>query len=192
MKYAAAGAWALKDTSKKSSSKRGGSKSEASAASSPNPAAEAKPGKPYGVKVIVALYLISLVISLTLTTITFNADVATAVKEATAQYGAAYALSAKSIVVDTLITGTVISALISIAIMYGIWIGNKWAWWVSFIFTSIGVIAAVYSIIVASLASSLGVITGLISLIIDLLVVYYLTRQEVKSYCHIGSSASVV
>ena len=87
----------MKDTSKKRSSKRGGSKSEASAASNPNPAAEAKPGKPYGVKAIVALYLISLVISLILTAVTFNADVATAIKEATAQYGAAYALSAKSI-----------------------------------------------------------------------------------------------
>ena len=179
----------LKDSSKKGSSKR--PKSKASEALNANPAAESKPGKPYGVKAIVVLYLISLVISLTLVTITFNADIATAVQEATTHYGAAYASSAKSIAVDTLIAVTAISSLISIAIMYGIWIGNKWAWWVSLILTALGVIAAVYSVIAASLAASTGIITSLISLIIDLLVLYYLTRQEVKSYCHIGSSVSV-
>ncbi|GBC71745.1 hypothetical protein HRbin02_01533 [Candidatus Calditenuaceae archaeon HR02] len=67
-----------------------------------------------------------------------------------------------------------ILALIGFVIAYGFWTGKGWAWILGIIFSIIGIIIGLVSII--------GNPTSIIGIIINGLILYYLTRPHVKAW----------
>ena len=65
----------------------------------------------------------------------------------------------------------VVSAIFTFMVAYGYWNGFGWAWWVGLILAIIGAIRAI-----------LTVPLGVISLVINGLIIYYLTRPYVQEY----------
>jgi len=65
----------------------------------------------------------------------------------------------------------VILGLISLFIAYGLWTDKGWAWTLCLVFSIIGLILSILSIP-----------SGIISLIINILILYYLTRPHVKAF----------
>ncbi|MBS7636650.1 hypothetical protein KEJ37_04875 [Candidatus Bathyarchaeota archaeon] len=65
----------------------------------------------------------------------------------------------------------VILGLISLFIAYGLWTGKGWAWTLCLVFSIIGLILGILSLP-----------SGIISLIINILILYYLTRPHVKAF----------
>jgi|YelNatPaOPRAMG01_1025707.scaffolds.fasta_scaffold94794_2 MFS family permease len=65
----------------------------------------------------------------------------------------------------------VILGLISLFIAYGLWTGKGWAWTLCLVFSIIGLILSILSLP-----------SGIISLIINILILYYLTRPHVKAF----------
>jgi multisubunit Na+/H+ antiporter MnhB subunit len=65
----------------------------------------------------------------------------------------------------------VVSAIFSFMVAYGYWNGFGWAWWVGLVLAIIGAIRAI-----------LTVPLGVISLVINGLIIYYLTRPYVQEY----------
>ncbi|MDQ1280108.1 MAG: hypothetical protein QG670_1370 [Thermoproteota archaeon] len=72
----------------------------------------------------------------------------------------------------------VIIGLINFVIAYGYWIGSGWAW-------TVGMVFAVLEILLGLLALPQGVV----SIILNGLIVYYLTRQHVKAFFLKNSSS---
>ena len=72
----------------------------------------------------------------------------------------------------------IVIGLIAFLIAYGLCTGKGWAWKLCLIFSIIGIIIGVLSLPL-----------GIISLIINILILYYLTRQQVKAF--FGKGASV-
>jgi hypothetical protein len=69
----------------------------------------------------------------------------------------------------------IILGLLAFLIAYGLWTGQGWAWTLSLIFSIIGIILGILSLP-----------AGVISLIIDILIIYYLTRPHVKAFFRKG------
>jgi hypothetical protein len=65
----------------------------------------------------------------------------------------------------------IILGLFAFLITYGLWTGKGWAWALSLIFSIIGIILSILSLP-----------TGIIGLIIEILILYYLTRPHVKAF----------
>jgi len=65
----------------------------------------------------------------------------------------------------------IILGLFAFLITYGLWTGQGWAWTLSLIFSIIGIILGILSLP-----------AGIIGLIIDILILYYLTRPHVKAF----------
>lgn len=72
----------------------------------------------------------------------------------------------------------IIIGLIAFLIAYGLSAGRGWAWTLCLIFSIIGTIIGILSLPL-----------GIISLIINILILYYLTKQQVKAF--FGKGASV-
>jgi hypothetical protein len=66
-----------------------------------------------------------------------------------------------------------IFGLIYLLLAWGLWSGRGWAWTITFIFTILNLIGSLLTV-----ASGIGVI----SLIINLLILYYLTRPHVRAF----------
>ena len=71
----------------------------------------------------------------------------------------------------------VLIGLIFLVAAYGFWKGTKWGWWVGIIATALSLIGSVVSL-------ATGNFTSVVSLLIDLLLLYYLTRAHVKAWFH--------
>ncbi len=69
----------------------------------------------------------------------------------------------------------IIAGLIELVISWGLWTGKGWAWWLGVIFTGLGLLFALASIV----SRNLG---GIVSLIIDGLILYYFFKPHVKQY----------
>jgi uncharacterized membrane protein (DUF2068 family) len=54
---------------------------------------------------------------------------------------------------------------------YGLWKRKSWAWWMSLAFALLGALSSVFILP-----------TGIVSLAIELLILYYLTRGQVRDY----------
>lgn len=65
----------------------------------------------------------------------------------------------------------VILGMIYFSIAYGLWTGKGWAWTLCLVFSIIGLIFSILSLP-----------SGIISLIINILILYYLTRPHVKVF----------
>ena len=72
----------------------------------------------------------------------------------------------------------IISGLFAVAVGYGFWTGAKWSWWLAVILYIFGIIFSLASVVVGSVFSIVG-------LIIDSLLLYYLTRPGVKSWFNV-------
>jgi len=64
-----------------------------------------------------------------------------------------------------------ILGLISFLLAYGLWTGKGWAWTLTFIFSIIGILLGLVSLP-----------SGIISILINVLILYYLTRPHVKAF----------
>ena len=69
----------------------------------------------------------------------------------------------------------IVFGLIALAWGYGFWTGAKWGWWIGIILYALGVISSLASIVVGSVFSIVG-------LIVDVLLIYYMTRPNVKAW----------
>ncbi|MEM0482846.1 MAG: hypothetical protein QXM16_08210 [Nitrososphaerota archaeon] len=67
-----------------------------------------------------------------------------------------------------------ILALVGFVLAYGFWTGKGWAWILGIIFSIIGIIIGLVSII--------GSPSSIIGIIINVLILYYLTRPHVKAW----------
>jgi hypothetical protein len=64
-----------------------------------------------------------------------------------------------------------ILGLVSFLLAYGLWTGKGWAWTLTFIFSIIGILLGLISLP-----------SGIISILINVLILYYLTRPHVKAF----------
>jgi len=65
----------------------------------------------------------------------------------------------------------VVIGLINLVIAYGLWKGASWAWWIYLILLALGIVS-----------SLLSLPQGIIGLIINGIIIYYITRPHVKEY----------
>ena len=70
----------------------------------------------------------------------------------------------------------IIVALLYLILSYGLWSGKGWAWAVSLILAGLGIIFSLIALIVR------GALGGVIALILDAVIIYYLTRSNVKAF----------
>lgn len=69
----------------------------------------------------------------------------------------------------------IIFAIISFLIAYGLWKGLKWGWWLIIIFSVIGLLLSIVSLIGSP-------VSGIVGIVIEAIVLYYMTRKEAKTY----------
>ena len=75
------------------------------------------------------------------------------------------------VVVGTIGVVLIIFGLVTFFIAYGVWNGRGWAWTVGVVFAALGLI--------------IGLMTlpgGIVTLLVDGLIIYYLTRPHVKKF----------
>ena len=70
----------------------------------------------------------------------------------------------------------IIVGLLYLLLSYGLWSGKGWAWTVSLILAGLGIIFSLIAVIVR------GGLGGAIPLILDAIILYYLTRTNVKTF----------
>jgi len=70
----------------------------------------------------------------------------------------------------------VIVALLYLCLSYGLWSGKGWAWTISLILAGLGIVLSLVALIVRG---GLGVV---IALILGAVIIYYLTRENVKAF----------
>jgi hypothetical protein len=70
----------------------------------------------------------------------------------------------------------IIVALLDAVLAYGLWSGRGWAWILSLILAAVGILFSLISLVFR------GGVGGLVTLIIDAVIVYYLTRPNVKAF----------
>jgi len=66
-----------------------------------------------------------------------------------------------------------IIGLIYLLIAWGLWTGQGWAWTVTLIFTILSLIGSIIALIA---------LVGIVPLVIDIIILYYLTRPHVKAF----------
>jgi uncharacterized membrane protein (DUF2068 family) len=67
----------------------------------------------------------------------------------------------------------------SLVVAYGLFKGKRWSWFVAVVLSIIGVVVNVISLITANM----GAITGaLVGIAINAIVLYYLSRRNVRQY----------
>ncbi len=64
-----------------------------------------------------------------------------------------------------------VMGLVSLVVSYGLWTGKTWAWWIYIVILVLGLISAILSLP-----------PGITGLIINGVVLYYMTRGHVKRY----------
>jgi len=65
----------------------------------------------------------------------------------------------------------VVAGVIALGLGYGLWTGKGWAWTLALIFSILGILGGIISLP-----------EGVVSIIIDILIIYYLTRAHVKQF----------
>jgi len=69
----------------------------------------------------------------------------------------------------------IIVGLLYLVLAYGLWSGKGWAWWISLILAGLGVILSILSLL-------RGGVVAVITLLLDLLIIYYLLKPNVKAF----------
>jgi len=70
----------------------------------------------------------------------------------------------------------IIVASLYLLLSYGLWTGKGWAWTISLILAGLGIILSLVTLILR------GGVGGVIALILDAVIIYYLTRVNVKAF----------
>jgi len=70
----------------------------------------------------------------------------------------------------------IVVALLYLLMSYGLWTGKGWAWTISLILAGLGVIISLVGLIAR------GAVGSVITLILDAVIIYYLTRNNVKIF----------
>jgi hypothetical protein len=73
-------------------------------------------------------------------------------------------------------TVLIVIALLDLVLAYGLWSGRGWAWILSLILAALGILFSLISLVFR------GGVGGAITLIIDAIIIYYLTRPNVKAF----------
>ena len=69
----------------------------------------------------------------------------------------------------------IILRLLYLVLAYGLWTGKGWAWWISLLLAGLGVLGSLLSLL-------RGGLIAIITLLLDILIIYYLTRPNVKTF----------
>lgn len=80
--------------------------------------------------------------------------------------------------------GLIVIALLDVVLAYGLWTGKGWAWIISLILAALGILFSLASLAFRGAG-------GVITLIINAVIVYYLTRPNVKAFFGEGPKATV-
>jgi uncharacterized membrane protein HdeD (DUF308 family) len=68
----------------------------------------------------------------------------------------------------------IIAGLVAFLLAYGFWTGRGWAWILGIIFSIVGIVLGVVSLI--------GNSASIVGILINILIIYYLTRTHVKEW----------
>ncbi len=68
-------------------------------------------------------------------------------------------------------------SILYLGLAYGLWTGKGWAWWISLILAGLGIIGSLLSLV-------RGRIVSILILVLDVIIVYYLFRPNVKAFFH--------
>lgn len=72
---------------------------------------------------------------------------------------------------------SVIISIVMLIVIYGLWNGIKAFWYIGVILAVIDILAQIYSMISAG-----GITEAIVAAVIDLIILWYLFRSNVKSY----------
>ena len=75
-----------------------------------------------------------------------------------------------------------LSGMISLILAYGLWIGQRWARWITLILSIVEILFWLYNILSMIGVDSLSLLTSIIHIVISLVIIYYLTRPHIKDY----------
>ena len=78
----------------------------------------------------------------------------------------------------------IIIAVLDLGLAYGLWIGKSWAWIVSLVLAVLRIIGALIILV-------RGAFGPVVTLILDLVIVYYLTRPNVKAFFGEGMKSTL-
>ena len=70
----------------------------------------------------------------------------------------------------------IVVALLDLVLAYGLWSGRGWAWILSLVLAALGILFSLISLVFR------GGVGGAVTLIIDAIIIYYLTRPNVKAF----------
>jgi hypothetical protein len=125
--------------------------------------------RPTGVTILAILEIIGAILSLLGAVFFFTIGALAGVAPAAGPLGGLFA------VIGVAFGGLLlILALIGFVLAYGFWTGKGWAWILGIIFSIIGIIIG--------LASIIGNPASIVGIIINVLIIYYLTRPHVKAW----------
>jgi uncharacterized membrane protein (DUF2068 family) len=85
------------------------------------------------------------------------------------------------ILLSLLFIGLLVSGSIYFVLAHGLWNGRRWAWTWTLISSIVSLIASVASMGIGILLFHLMGI-GIVGIVIQVIIIYYLTRTQVKSY----------
>jgi uncharacterized membrane protein (DUF2068 family) len=68
-----------------------------------------------------------------------------------------------------------ILGIVMLGVAWGLWSGKGWAWTLAVVFVIVGVVVGVAHVIV-------GAYHGILTLILQIIIVYYLFRPNVRAY----------
>ncbi len=72
----------------------------------------------------------------------------------------------------------VVIGLVNLVIAYGLWKGASWAWWIYLILLALGIVSSLFMLP----QGGVGMTQGIIGIIINGIIIYYITRPHVKEY----------
>jgi uncharacterized membrane protein (DUF2068 family) len=124
-----------------------------------------KPGRPTGVTIIAVLEILGALVML------FIGGLALALGEAAAASG----LGLPSGLVAVLGGIMLVLGLVMLVVAWGLWTGKGWAWTLAVVFIVLGIVVGVAQMVA-------GGYHGIFTLIIQVIIVYYLFRPNVKAY----------
>jgi hypothetical protein len=75
--------------------------------------------------------------------------------------------------------GIEILCIASFVVVYGLFTGRSWAWFVAVVLSTIGLVVNVISLVIANMFTITGALVGIA---INAIILYYLSRRKVRRY----------
>lgn len=165
-------------------SSRKKARTQAAQSTPPAPVTPPKPKRPFGVSALMVLHILGGILffifgvtvaikSSYFSSIMSNSVNGMSIINATTKAAALSAIPSILLITELLFT---IVGVVSIVIGIGMWKGEPWGWWLAMVLYVLDVIFFLFS-----LTAGISLL-GIIFLVIGLLLIYYLTRPEVKAW----------